>query len=137
MWLSRWSLAAILVFSLAVAPRAVLAKDASGTPGHDGDYAGAHGPRHWGALKAEYATCMSGKHQSPIDIYQNLTDGVADTLLTECVSIEKERARLKAKYLPKFKQVLPPRKGARFYQIENKLDIALLAQVAQGVPLTR
>jgi Spy/CpxP family protein refolding chaperone len=71
------------------------------------------------------------------DNYQNMTDKVADKLLTEFVSIEQERARLKARYLPKFKKVLSPKKVARFYQIENKLDIAILAEVAQAVPLTR
>jgi hypothetical protein len=71
------------------------------------------------------------------DNYENLTDEVADKLLTEFVSVEKERARLKAKYLPKFKKVLPPRKVARFYQVENKLDIAILTEVAQNVPLAR
>ena len=71
------------------------------------------------------------------DNYQNLTDKTADKLLTEFVGIEQERARLKAQYLPKFKQVLPPRKVARFYQIENKLDIAILAEMAQAIPLAR
>ena len=71
------------------------------------------------------------------DNYENLTDEVADKLLNEFVSIEKERARLKAKYLPKFKKVLPPRKVARFYQIENKLDIAILAEMAEEIPLAR
>jgi len=40
-------------------------------PGH-WDYTGRHGPAHWGALKPEFATCSSGKRQSPIDI----TDGI-------------------------------------------------------------
>ena len=71
------------------------------------------------------------------DNYQNLTDSVANKLLTDFVSIEKARAQLKAQYLPKFKQVLPPRKVVRFYQIENKLDMAILAEVAQAVPLAR
>ena len=71
------------------------------------------------------------------DNYQNLTDKVADKLLTEFVSIEQARARLKAQYLPKFKKVLPPRKVVRFYQLENKLDTAILADVAQAVPLAR
>ncbi len=71
------------------------------------------------------------------DNYEDLTDEVADKLLTEFVSIEKERARLKAKYLPKFKKVLPPRKVARFYQIENKMDIAILAEMAENIPLAR
>jgi hypothetical protein len=43
------------------------------------------------------------------DNYQNLTDKVADKLLTEFVRVEEERARLKAQYLPKFKMVLPAR----------------------------
>ena len=71
------------------------------------------------------------------DNYPNLTDEVADKLLNEFVSLEKARAGLKAKYLAKFKKVLPARKVARFYQIENKLDIALLSEVAQNVPLAR
>jgi len=71
------------------------------------------------------------------DNYQDLTDEVADKLLNEFVSIEKERARLKAKYVPKFKKVLPAKKVARFYQIENKLDVAILAELAEEIPLAR
>jgi len=71
------------------------------------------------------------------DNYQNLTDKAADKLLTEFVRIEEERARLKAQYLPKFKKVLPPKKVVRFYQIENKLDTALLAEMGQAIPLAR
>jgi hypothetical protein len=69
--------------------------------------------------------------------YDSLTDAVADKLVNEFVSIEKERALLKAKYLPKFKKVLPAKKVARFYQIENKLDIAILAEMAENIPLAR
>ena len=71
------------------------------------------------------------------DNYENLTDKVADQLLTEFVRIEEERARLKARYLPKFKKVLPPKKVVRFYQIENKLDVAILADMAEAIPLAR
>ena len=71
------------------------------------------------------------------DNYQNLTDKVADKLLTEFVRLEEARARLKAQYLPKFKKVLPPKKVVRFYQIENKLDTALLADIGQAIPLAR
>jgi hypothetical protein len=71
------------------------------------------------------------------DNYQGLTDTVADKLLTEFVRIEAARARLKAQYLPKFKKVLPPKKVARFYQIENKLDTTLLADISEAIPLAR
>ena len=72
-----------------------------------------------------------------VDNYQNLTDQVANKLLTEFVRLEEDRARLKAQYLPKFKKVLPPKKVIRFYQIENKLDTALLADIGQAIPLAR
>lgn len=71
------------------------------------------------------------------EAYEDLSDAAADKLLAEFVSIEKERARLKAKYLPKFKKVLPARKVARFYQLENKLDITILNEMAENIPLVR
>jgi len=71
------------------------------------------------------------------DVYQDLSDDAADKLLKEFVSIEKERANLKAKYLPKFKKVIPARKVARFYQLENKLDITVLNEMAENIPLVR
>ena len=69
--------------------------------------------------------------------YESLTDAAADKLLREFVSIEKARASLKEKYLPKFKKVLPARKVARFYQIENKLDITIVNEMAENIPLVR
>jgi hypothetical protein len=71
------------------------------------------------------------------DSYPDLTDQAADKLLAEFVSIEKARARLKEKYLPKFKKVLPARKVARFYQLENKMDMAVLSELAEQIPLAR
>ena len=71
------------------------------------------------------------------DVYEDLSDDAADKLLKEFVSIEKARANLKAKYLPKFKKVMPARKVARFYQLENKLDITVLNEMAENIPLAR
>jgi len=71
------------------------------------------------------------------DNYEQLTDEAAEKLLDEFVGIEKARAGLKADFLPKFKKVLPSRKVARFYQIENKLDIAVLAELTEQIPLAR
>ena len=71
------------------------------------------------------------------DNYEQLTDEMADKLLAEFVSLEQARASLKADYVPKFKKVLPSRKVVRFYQIENKLDIAILADLTEQIPLAR
>lgn len=52
-----WAIAGTLASGIATA--------AGGT--HWG-YAGHEGPEHWGGLAAEFATCGSGKNQSPVDL---------------------------------------------------------------------
>ncbi len=69
--------------------------------------------------------------------YRNLSDELARSLLTEYLSIEKARLGVKSKYLPRFQKVLPPKKVARYYQVENKLDIIIQAELAQEIPLVR
>lgn len=69
--------------------------------------------------------------------YDTMTDAVADKLLSDFVKIERVRADLKAKFLPRFKKVLPAAKVMRFYQLENKMDIAVLNEMAEQIPLVR
>jgi hypothetical protein len=69
--------------------------------------------------------------------YDNLTDDAASKLLSDFVKIERARADLKAKFLPKFKKVLPATKVVRFYQLENKMDIAVLNEMAEQIPLVK
>jgi carbonic anhydrase len=37
-------------------------------PAHTWDYSNLHGPSHWGEIEPDFAQCMNGHHQSPIDI---------------------------------------------------------------------
>ena len=69
--------------------------------------------------------------------YDNLTDEAASKLLNDFVKIERARADLKAKFLPKFKKVLTATKVVRFYQLENKMDIAVLNEMAEQIPLVK
>jgi len=69
--------------------------------------------------------------------YDKLTDATADKLVGDFVKIEQARANLKAKFLPRFKKVLPATKVARFYQVENKLDVLILSEMAENIPLAR
>lgn len=48
-------------------PKAAVAAHGSGRAAH-WSYDGEGGPASWGAMKPEFATCSSGKRQSPIDI---------------------------------------------------------------------
>lgn len=42
------------------------------------DYGTEHGPANWGSLSPDFATCASGKSQSPIDIVKAKTEPVAE-----------------------------------------------------------
>jgi len=67
----------------------------------------------------------------------SLTDETAKKLIDEFVSIEKGEAAVKAFYVPKLNQVLPPKKVARYLQIENKIRAALKYELAGEIPLVQ
>src|SRR5262249_51656380 len=69
--------------------------------------------------------------------YDTLTDEQASKMLNDFLSIQKDEARIKAEWVPKFGKVLPPKSLARFYQIENKLDTILRMDAAEGIPLVK
>lgn len=72
-----------------------------------------------------------------IDGYETMTNEKAEALLKEYVTIEKERADLKSAFLPKFTKVLPAKKVARYYQIENKVEAIVKYELAKEVPLVK
>jgi Spy/CpxP family protein refolding chaperone len=66
-----------------------------------------------------------------------LTDEKAKKLIDEMVAIEQAEAGLKASYVPKLSQVLPPKKVARYLQIENKIRAVVKYELAGAVPLAQ
>jgi hypothetical protein len=69
--------------------------------------------------------------------YETLTDPKADELLKKNLSLEKEILQLKTSYLPKFKAVLPAKKVARYYQLENKIQAVGRYDLAEKIPLVK
>jgi len=70
-------------------------------------------------------------------VYKTMTDEAATRLLSDFLKLETDHAKLLTAYQPRFQKVLPPRKVARFYQLENKLRAALNYQLAQDVPFVK
>ena len=66
-----------------------------------------------------------------------LTDEKAQKLIDEMVSIEKADGGLQASFAPKLGKVLPPKKVARYLQIENKIRAALKYELAANIPLAQ
>jgi hypothetical protein len=56
-------------------------------------------------------------------------------LIEEYLSVEEDRAKIRRRYLPEIAKVLPGRKVARFYQIENKIDVVLRYELAAEIPV--
>jgi hypothetical protein len=51
--------------------------------------------------------------------------------------IDRDKAAMKKSFVPKLYMVLSPVKTARYLQIENKIRIALLYELAAAVPLVK
>ena len=69
--------------------------------------------------------------------YDALTDEKAKGLLDQSIALQEDRLNLLKSYLPKFNKVLPAKKVARYYQIENKLDAILKFDLAREIPLAK
>ena len=69
--------------------------------------------------------------------YDEMTDETAKTLLDELITIEMLQGKLREAYVPKFRKVLPEVKVVRYYQIENKIQAALMYELAAQIPLIK
>jgi hypothetical protein len=67
--------------------------------------------------------------------YATLTDEHAMKLTEQYLDVEKDRNQVRRDYLPQFGKLLPGRKVARFYQIENKMDAVVRYELAEDIPV--
>ena len=67
--------------------------------------------------------------------YLNMSDEMATSLIDDYFDVEAERLKVRRKYVREFDDVLPPKKLARFIQIENKLDTIVQVDLASEIPL--
>lgn len=67
--------------------------------------------------------------------YQDLSDRMAVNLLNDYLNLEMDRVASKKAYIEEFSKVLPPQKVAKYFQIENKMDAIIKADLAIEIPL--
>jgi hypothetical protein len=65
----------------------------------------------------------------------DLNDAYAEELLDEWLQYKEDLLKVQKQHVRKFRKVLPVRKVARFYQLENKMDAEIDAELAVFVPL--
>jgi Spy/CpxP family protein refolding chaperone len=66
---------------------------------------------------------------------KSLTDEKAKKLLDEWLAIEQDEGKRRSTFAPKVLQALPPKKAARYLQIENEYRILVRYDLAATVPL--
>jgi hypothetical protein len=69
--------------------------------------------------------------------YATLTDEQAKLLLQDFLNIELDQLNLKEAYVKKFRAVLAPKKVARYFQIENKMQTVMDYDRAKKIPVVR
>lgn len=67
--------------------------------------------------------------------YDSLDDLKADELMSRYLKLKTDEAKFNMKFFKKFKKVLPASKVARFFQIENKINAIINAELALDIPL--
>ena len=67
----------------------------------------------------------------------NLSDEKALQLLNDVLSVKKARLTVEKRYVARFQKVLPPKKVARFFQVEHRLDTLIDAWLATKIPLVQ
>jgi len=69
--------------------------------------------------------------------YDTMTDETATSLLKQYLGLERDHVAILTAYLPRFQKVLPPKKVARLYQVENKARALVNYELARGIPLAK
>ena len=67
----------------------------------------------------------------------SVSDEKAKKLTDEYVSIQQAEANLTTSFVPKLTKALPPKKVARYLQIENKIRAVIKYDLASTVPLVQ
>ena len=67
--------------------------------------------------------------------FTNLSDSVANDLMTKALDLEARRTALKQKFFTQLKGAMSPKTAARALQVENQILLLLDLQVASSLPV--
>ena len=71
------------------------------------------------------------------DEYGTLTDAQADSLIRRWLDTDIEQARLRQRYVPIFRKVLPGKKAATFFQLDRRISTMIDVQLTSQLPLVQ
>ena len=71
------------------------------------------------------------------DGYGTLTDDQADNLIRRWLDTDISAAQLRQKYVPIFRNVLPGKKAATFFQLDRRISMMIDVQLTSQLPLVQ
>jgi hypothetical protein len=71
------------------------------------------------------------------DQYGTLTDDQADNLIRRWLDTDIEQTKLRQRYVPIFRRVLPGRKAATFFQLDRRISTMIDVQLTSQLPLAQ
>lgn len=71
------------------------------------------------------------------DEYGNLTDDQADKLIRRWLDTDIEQTKLRQRYVPIFRRVLPGKKAATFFQLDRRISNMIDIQLTSQLPLAQ
>jgi hypothetical protein len=90
----------------------------------------------------EYASEQQGIAAKRLDLIldyarslENLDDKKARDLSQRMFAIEDETQALRKKYYPRFEKALAAKRAAKFYQVDNRLNLLIAVQLTSEIPL--
>jgi hypothetical protein len=86
-----------------------------------------------GKIKDRYAKLIESFAKN----YETMSNETAKKLVNDSLKIKADDLKLRQSYLPKFRSVLPEKKIAGYYQLENKIDAVIAYQLASLIPLIK
>jgi hypothetical protein len=67
--------------------------------------------------------------------YETMTDEKAKELIQRALKLEERRTKLKKRYFKKFDKALSSTTVAKFFQLENQINLLIDLQIASELPL--
>ncbi len=69
--------------------------------------------------------------------YGTLTDDQADNLIRRWLDTDIEQGKLRQRYVPIFRKVLPGKKAATFFQLDRRISMMIDVQLTSQLPLVQ
>lgn len=67
--------------------------------------------------------------------YETMTNEKADEIMKSFFKYQQDLVKLRKSYYSRFKKILPSAKAARYFQLENKIQALVDAELAMQIPL--